>query len=102
MSDFSEGHYKHKAKNKFMKAAAQQAQQPLKGVVKAAVQEAHARTTCYKHTAASIAGLVRTRMADTGRIWVGKKHVGWPFWSNLILGAFDSTPRIHEKRFLQA
>ena len=33
MSDFSEGHYKYKAKNKFMKAAAQQAQQPLKGVV---------------------------------------------------------------------
>ena len=71
MSDFSEGHYKHKAKNKFMKAAAQQAQQPLKGVVKAAVQEAHARTTCYKHTAASIAGLVHTGMTDTDRIWVG-------------------------------
>ena len=34
MSDLSEGHYKYKAKNKFMKAAAQQAQQPLKGVVK--------------------------------------------------------------------
>ena len=51
-----------------MKAAAQQAQQPLKGVVKAAVQEAHARTTCYKHTAASIAGLVHTGMTDTDRI----------------------------------
>ena len=60
MSDLSEGHYKYKAKNKFMKAAAQQAQQPLKGVVKAAVQEAHARTTCYKHAAANIAGLVHT------------------------------------------
>ena len=49
-------------------AQAQQAQQPLKGVVKAAVQEAHARTTCYKHTAASIAGLVHTGMTDTDRI----------------------------------
>ena len=29
-------------------------------VVKAAVQEANARTTCYKHAAASIAGLVHT------------------------------------------
>ena len=54
MSDFSEGHYKYKAKNKCMKAAAQQAQQPLKAVVKAAVQEANARTTCYKHAAANI------------------------------------------------
>ena len=39
---------------------AQQAQQPLKPVVKAAVQEAHARTTCYKHATANIAGLVHT------------------------------------------
>ena len=60
MSDFSEGHYEYKAKNKCMKAAAQQAQQPLKAVVKAAVQEAHARTTCYKHATANIAGLVHT------------------------------------------
>ena len=56
----SKEHYKYKAKNKFMKAAAQQAQQPFKAVVKAAVQEAHARTTCYKHAAANIAGLVHT------------------------------------------
>ena len=40
----------------------------FEGSREAAVQEAYARTTCYKHTAASIAGLVHTGMTDTDRI----------------------------------
>jgi hypothetical protein len=53
------------AKNKIMKAAAQQAQQPLKGVVKQQCRKpirAHLATSTRQQ--ASIAGLVHTGMTD--------------------------------------